>query len=111
MLEKIKKLWNAVEHRMFGVVSEPNIYSIPCQWVISGSVQVEADNIEAAKAYVRMHKVAPVLENCICCNFKADTEQPMLCECGCCGREYIVSSLHNPSVCPYCGNGGETDEL
>ncbi len=93
------------------VITEPeeNTYCIPCTWTLSGSVYVTAPDIESAKAYVHTHRITPEIEDCMCYEAIPETEHPILCKCGYCSREYVVSPIHNPYECPYCGNGGEID--
>ncbi len=112
MIEKIKSVF----HKMCEVVNillyieeqpENNTYCIPCIWQYSGKVSVEAPDFESAKAYVHTHKITPELEDCLCYSTIPDTEHPVLCICGKCDMEYVVSAIHNPEFCPHCGNGFE----
>lgn len=107
MLNALKKAYNRFCNWFFAEESEKNLYCIPCKWVVAGHVYVSAANIEAAKVYVKSHPVAPELEDCICYRMIADTNHPVLCTCGNCGEEYVVSEIHNPKMCPKCGNGGD----
>lgn len=103
---KISSLINAVENFMFDREPECNTYCIPCTWVIKGKTYIDAPNADVAKAYARTQKIYPDLEDCYCSNMKPDTEHPILCECGYCGNEYIISKYHTPNECPFCKNGG-----
>jgi len=109
MFESLKKAFTsavkAVERYMFEPEDVRNTYCIPCTWVITGKVYVNAPNAELAKVYLRTNKVNPDLEDCYCLNINPDTDHPFLCECGKCGREYIISKYHIPPVCPYCESG------
>lgn len=107
MFGKIKKAVNLFLKWLFVEENTNNIYCIPCKWEISGHVYVSASNLENAKVYVKTHPVVPVLEENMCYEMLADTTHPVLCTCGNCGTEYVVSTIHNPKVCPKCGNGNE----
>ena len=111
MFEKIKSAMDTVSTFLFGKINDDNTYCIPCKWIIQGKVYVEAPDVETAKAYVKTHKINPEFEDCVCFNTKPDTEGLILCTCGGCGAEYVISPKHNPHVCPSCGFGGEDDEL
>ena len=103
---KISQIVNWTEQFLLGEEVAANTYCIPCTWVITGRVYINAPNAELAKAYVRTQKINPDLENCYCYNIKPDIKHPILCECGNCGGEYVISEYHSPKVCPHCGNGG-----
>ena len=107
MLSGIKKAINLFYDWLFEEEPERNTYCIPCRWEVAGHVYVTASNLENAKVYVKSHPVAPELEECTCYRMIADINHPILCTCGNCGEEYVVSTLHNPKACPKCGNGGE----
>lgn len=104
---KITSIKKSIENILFGTEDVRNTYCIPCTWVITGKVYVDAPNADLAKAYVRTQKINPDLEDCYCLNMKPDTEHPFLCECGNCGKEYIISKYHIHPRCPHCQNGGE----
>ena len=104
---KITSIKKSIENILFGTEDVRNTYCIPCAWVITGKVYVDAPNADLAKAYVRTQKINPDLEDCYCLNMKPDTEHPFLCECGNCGKEYIISKYHIHPRCPHCQNGGE----
>lgn len=104
---KITSIKKSIEIFLFGTEDVRNTYCIPCTWVITGKVYVDAPNADLAKAYVRTQKINPDLEDCYCLNMKPDTDHPFLCECGNCGKEYIISKYHIHPRCPYCENGGE----
>lgn len=109
MLENIKnKIRLLIQNvRSFIYESEGmrNTYCIPCTWTFKGMVYVEAPNEELAKAYVKARKINPDIQNCTYSKMDPDTEHPIICECGNCGNEYIVSAYHIPKSCPYCGTG------
>ena len=98
----------SVKNVLFGTEDVTNTYCIPCTWTISGNVYVEAQSADLAKAYVRTQKITPDIEECYCLNIKPDTEHPILCSCGNCGNEYIVSKFNIHPKCPHCEIGGET---
>ena len=103
---KFESLMQTLENALFGTDETTNTYCIPCTWTITGKVYVEAPNADLAKAYVRTQKITPDMEECYCLNMAPDTEHPILCECGNCGNEYIVSAFGGNLGCPYC----ETDD-
>lgn len=107
MFEKIKKLFHRFWNWLFYIPEKDNMYCIPCKWVFAGHVYIDAPNVETAKAYVRAHNIPPELEECVCYSMVADVNHPVLCTCGNCGTEYVVSAIHNPQMCPKCGNGSE----
>lgn len=111
MLERIKTNFAHFIQSVKDFIYEPeaarNTYCIPCTWTYKGMVYVEAPNEELAKAYVKTQKFNPDFQNCRCSDMEADTEHPIICECGNCGNEYIVSAYHIPKNCPYCGTGVE----
>lgn len=115
MLRTIKKYFEKlsdwVESTLFCEETTGNTYCFPCTWTISGRVYVSAPDVEIAKSYVKTQKIAPVMEECLSYRAIADIDHPILCICGNCDKEYVVSPLHNPVHCPYCGNGGEVHEL
>ena len=84
-----------------------NTYCIPCTWTITGKVYIEAPNADLAKAYVRTQKINPDMEDCYCFNISPDVEHPIVCQCGNCGNEYIISSTGDGFGCPYCENGDD----
>lgn len=103
---KLNSVMNAIKNLLYEPEDARNTYCIPCTWVITGRVYVNAPNAELAKAYVRTQRIHPDMEECYCINIEPDTERPILCECGNCGREYIVSRFNTSPKCPHCGNGG-----
>lgn len=111
MFAKIKKYLTKAVDRLNNILfceeSENNTYCIPCTWTFSGRVYVTAPDVESAKVYVQTHKITPELEECLCYKTSPNINQPILCICGKCGKEYIVSPMHNPLYCPYCRNGGD----
>lgn len=111
MLKKLKAKFDSfmqtLENVLFGTEEVTNTYCIPCTWTITGKVYIEAPNADLAKAYVRTQKINPDMEDCYCLKINPDTEHPILCTCGNCGNEYIVSKFHIHPRCPYCENGGE----
>ncbi len=111
MMKYLKAKFNSfirhIENFLFETEDVRNTYCIPCTWVITGNVYVDAPSPELAKAYVRTQKINPDLEDCYCLNMKPDTEHPILCECGNCGKEYIISKYHIHPKCPHCETGGE----
>lgn len=104
---KLDSVIKVIDDFLFEPEDVRNTYCIPCTWVITGKVYVDAPNADLAKAYVRTQKINPDLEDCYCLNMKPDTDHPFLCECGNCGKEYIISKYHIHPRCPYCENGGE----
>ena len=104
---KLTSVITSIENFLFEPEDVRNTYCIPCTWVITGKVYIDAPSPELAKAYARTQKINPDLEDCYCLNMKPDTEHPILCECGNCGNEYIISKYHIHPKCPHCGNGGE----
>ena len=80
-----------------------NTYCIPCTWVNTGNIYVDAPSAEHAKAYVRTQKINSDLEDCYYLNMNPDIDHPFLCECGNCGSEYIISKYHINPKCPPCG--------
>lgn len=106
---KVTSAIKAFDNLLFGPETTGNTYCIPCKWVITGRVYIDAPNADVAKAYVRTQKINPDLEDCYCLNIKPDTEHPILCQCGNCGNEYIISKYQTNPTCPYCENGGEIE--
>lgn len=106
MLKKLKELANRIYTFFGGKEDMWNTYCIPCIWTFSEKVYVDAPNFEEAKMYVKNHIVDSVLEDCICYNFKPNLKHSIICVCGNCGEEYMLSPMHNPPICPHCGNGG-----
>lgn len=111
MFKKIKECFAVTIARLkdflFCEEPEDNTYCIHCTWTFSGRVYVHAPDVESAKVYVQTHKITPELEECLCYSTTPDINQPILCICGNCNKEYVVSSPHNPMHCPHCGNGGD----
>ena len=105
--ERLTKAVSWFDDLLFYEEPEDNTYCIPCTWTFSGRVYVSAPDVESAKVYVQTHKITPELEECLCYNTTPDTNHPILCICGNCNKEYVVSPLHNPLHCPHCGNGGD----
>ena len=107
MLNSFKKAFNRFCNYFLEEEPEKNLYCIPCKWEVTGNVYISAPSIEAAKVYVKSHPIPPELEECVCYRMIADTEHPILCTCGNCGEDYVISEIHNMKVCPKCGNGGD----
>ena len=111
MLNKIKEQILSAMNRHRNFFFKPkiarNTYCIPCTWVYTGRVYVCAPNSELAKAYVQSAKIEPDLDECCSIQIKPDIEHPILCRCGKCGKEYIVSKYRTSNKCQYCGNGGD----
>ena len=104
---KLTALIKAIEDYLFETEITGNTYCIPCTWVITGRVYVKAPNAELAKTYAKTQKINPDLEDYYCFNMNPDTEHPILCECGKCGNDYIISKYNTNPKCPHCENGGE----
>lgn len=102
-----QSLWRSLENFMFESEAECNTYCIPCTWVIKGRAYIDAPSAEVAKAYARTQKIYPDIEECYCSNMEPDTEHPILCECGNCGNEYIISKYNLHPKCPFYESGGE----
>ena len=109
--DKISSFIKVLKDAVFAFEEVTNVYCIPCTWTISGNVYVEAQSADLAKAYVRTQKITPDIEECYCLNIKPDTEHPILCSCGNCGNEYIVSNFNIHPKCPHCEIGGETSQV
>lgn len=111
MLNKIKEQILSAMNRHRNFFFKPkiarNTYCIPCTWVYTGRVYICAPNSELAKAYVQSAKIEPDLDECCSIQIKPDIEHPILCRCGKCGKEYIVSKYRTSNKCQYCGNGGD----
>lgn len=111
MLNEIKEQMLSARNRLINFFFKPkitrNTYCIPCTWVYTGRVYVCAPNSELAKAYVQGAKIEPDLDECCSIQIKPDIEHLILCRCGKCGKEYIVSKYRTSNKCQYCGNGGD----
>ena len=111
MLNEIKEQILSAMNRHRNFFFKPkiarNTYCIPCTWVYTGRVYICAPNSELAKAYVQSAKIEPDLDECCSIQIKPDIEHPILCRCGKCGKEYIVSKYRTSNKCQYCGNGGD----
>ena len=105
IIEKFNSMLGLIEKALFGYDDSNNTYCIPCTWTITGKVYVKAPNADVAKAYLRTERINPDIEDCYCLNVSPDTEHPILCQCGNCGNEYVISKIHIPLKCPYCENG------
>lgn len=105
--EQILSAMNNVRSFFFKPKIARNTYCIPCTWVYTGRVYVCAPNSEVAKAYVQSAKIEPDFDECCSIQIKPDIEHPILCRCGKCGKEYIVSKYRTSNKCQYCGNGGD----
>ena len=107
MFDRIKSAMTVFSDLIFGDLRADNTYCIPCEWVIRGKVYVNAPDFETAKAYLKTHRVSAEYEDAVCFNTNPDTEGLILCMCGNCGEEYMISSKHNPNNCPRCGHGNK----
>ena len=108
MIKSIKSIFGSFVRTFENVFTKTgtvtNTYCIPCTWTIQGKVYIEAQSADLAKTYVRTHEITPDMEECYCLNINPDTEHPILCKCGSCGNEYVVSRFHIHPKCPYCEN-------